>query len=97
MTDNTGAKRRHFLQLGGVAIASLPLAVMSGKAAAASNASMRTALKYQPTPNGDKACSKCSQFVPGKSPADLGGCRLLAGDTEIAPTGCCVAWSPKAA
>jgi hypothetical protein len=32
------------------------------------------------------------QFVPGKTPKDKGGCKILPGDTEIAPAGFCVAW-----
>jgi hypothetical protein len=32
------------------------------------------------------------QFVPGKAPKDKGGCKILPGDTEISPTGSCIAW-----
>jgi hypothetical protein len=57
---------------------------------------MRTSLKYQAKPEGDKSCGNCMQFVPGANAKANGGCKLLAGDTEISPTGYCVAWVKKA-
>ncbi|OYX25695.1 MAG: hypothetical protein B7Z03_15370, partial [Hydrogenophilales bacterium 32-62-9] len=62
---------------------------------AATNAAMRASMKYQNKPNGDKNCSNCMQFVPGKTAKDLGGCKIFAGDTEISPKGYCVAWVAK--
>jgi len=62
---------------------------------AAKNDALRGSLKYQATPNADKSCSTCMQFVPGKTPKDLGGCKIMPGDTEIAPTGYCAAWAKK--
>jgi hypothetical protein len=56
---------------------------------------MRTSMKYQDKPNGDKSCSGCMQFVPGKTAKDLGGCKIFTGDTEISPKGYCVAWVAK--
>jgi hypothetical protein len=94
MKPNT-TQRRHFLKLGSVALAALPLLAVSAKAVAATNAGMRGSLKYQGKPEADKQCSTCTQFVPGKSAADLGGCKLMPGDTEIAPQGYCVAWVKK--
>ena len=84
--------RRQFITLGGVAI---PLLVMADQSFSATNAAMRSALKYQNAPNGDKSCSRCAQFVPGKSATSLGGCKLMAGDTEISPNGYCTAWTAK--
>ena len=89
-------KRRQFLKLGGAALAMIPVIAVSGNAAAATNAAMRTALKYKDTPEADKNCTNCLQFVPGKTPKDKGGCKLLPGDTEVAPMGYCVAWVKKA-
>ena len=76
-----------------VALAAIPLTFCSATALAAKNDALRTALKYQPTPNAGKQCSACVQFVPGKTPKDNGGCKAIAGDTEIAPTGYCIAWA----
>jgi hypothetical protein len=52
-------------------------------------------MKYKDTPEGDKNCANCVQFVPGKTPADLGGCKIFPGDTEVSPKGYCVAWAKK--
>jgi hypothetical protein len=86
--------RRQFIRLGGVA---LPWLVIADPSAAATNSAMRTALKYQDKPNGDKSCAHCAQFVPGKSATGPGGCKLMAGDTEISPHGYCTAWVAKPA
>ncbi len=90
--------RRQLLKMGAATLAVIPVMVFCGKASAATNAAMRSALKYQdkPGPEG-KVCSGCTQFVPGKTAKDAGGCKVMAGDTEIAPNGYCSAWvaSPK--
>ena len=95
MNENLQPSRRQFLKVGGAAIAMIPVLVISGKAMAATNAAMRTSMKYQDKPNGDKNCANCMQFVPGKTAKDLGGCKIFAGDTEISPKGYCVAWVAK--
>ncbi|HET7833440.1 MAG TPA: high-potential iron-sulfur protein [Gallionella sp.] len=85
--------RRQMLKLGGAALAAIPvLAFTSGTAAAATNAAMRASMKYQDKPNGEKSCASCLQYVPGKDAAS-GGCKLFAGDTEVAATGFCNAWA----
>ena len=88
--------RRRFLRIGVAALALIPVMVVSGGADATTNAAMRTALKYQGTPEGDKSCANCLQFVPGASAKDLGGCKVLPGDTEISPQGYCMVWVKKA-
>lgn len=88
-------QRRQFLKLGGAALALIPVIGISGNAVAAPNAAMRASLKYQDKPEGDKNCANCLQFVPGKSPSDKGGCKLIPNDTEISPKGYCVAWAKK--
>lgn len=88
--------RRQFLKFGSAALAMIPIMAISGRSEAATNASMRTALKYQAKPEGDKSCATCAQFVPGKTAKDLGGCKALPGDTEISPQGYCIAWVKKA-
>jgi hypothetical protein len=95
MSETSKSSRRQWLKMGAAAIAIIPVAVLGGKSYATTNASMRTALKYQNTPSGDKSCSGCMQFVPGKTPKDLGGCKVMAGDTEISPSGYCSAWVKK--
>ncbi|PRC94538.1 high-potential iron-sulfur protein [Solimicrobium silvestre] len=95
MQKKNMSSRRQFIKLGSLALSALPLLFLSGKASAATNTGMRTAMKYQDKPNGDKSCSGCAQFVPGKSAKDLGGCKLFPGDTEISPNGFCIAWMVK--
>ncbi len=87
--------RRDFLKIGGAVVAVIPLLAISGRADAATNAAMRTSLKYQNKPNGDQKCSGCVQFVPGKTPKAMGGCNAIAGDTEISPDGYCIAFAKK--
>ena len=96
MTNDIRLERRRLLKAGGAALAAIPVLVLAGNAHAATNAQMRTALKYQDKPEGDKMCSNCMQFVPGKTPKDKGGCKIMQGDTEISPSGYCTAWVKKA-
>lgn len=83
--------RRSMLKFGGIALAMIPVVAFAAK-----NDAMRASMKYKDTPEGDKSCANCIQFVPGKSAADLGGCKIFPGDTEVAPKGYCVAWAKKA-
>ncbi len=87
--------RRNFLKIGGAAIVLVPVLAASGNASAATNAALRTALKYQLTPLDGKDCIGCAQFVPGASATALGTCKIMPGDTEIAPKGYCSAWAKK--
>ena len=82
--------RRRFLKMSGAVVATIPIVVISGRTDAATNAAVRSALKYQGTPEGDKSCSTCVQFVAPSS------CKLIAGDTEISPQGYCSVWTKKA-
>jgi hypothetical protein len=95
MTSKTSTSRRtFFVKL--VQVASMvPLASLTINASAAKNDALRQALKYQDTPNNGKQCSTCTQFVPGKSPAGKGGCKIIPGDDEISPTGWCSAYAEK--
>jgi hypothetical protein len=95
MNHSPNDRRRQMLKAGCAAVAMIPIVAVSGRAAAATNAAMRASLKYQDKPMADKSCATCMQFVPGKSPKDLGGCKLMPGDTEISPQGYCVAWAKK--
>ncbi len=73
------------------------LALIPAVALAAKNDSMRASTQYKDTPVDDKHCSDCSQFVPGASAKDKGGCKIYPNDTEVSPNGyCIIAWSKKA-
>jgi hypothetical protein len=82
--------RRLFLKISGAMLATIPIVVVSGRANAATNAALRAGLKYQGTPEGDKSCANCMQFVAP------GSCKAIPGDTEISPQGYCAVWSKKA-
>ena len=86
----SNSSRRTLLKLGGAVVAMIPLVAFAAK-----NDALRKAMKYQDKPEGDKKCSACLQFVPGKTAKDLGGCKIFAGDTEISPDGYCTAWAKK--
>jgi hypothetical protein len=78
------------LKIGGAALAIIPIAAFAAK-----NDGVRASMKYKDSPEGDKSCSGCVQFVPGKSATDLGGCKVFPNDTEISPKGWCIAWAKK--
>ena len=88
-------QRRQFLRTSGMALAMIPILAISDRAIAATNAALRGSLKYQDTPQAEKQCSNCLQFVPGKTAKDKGGCKIMPGDTEISPQGYCAAWAKK--
>ena len=90
MQDNINQSRRNMLKLGGMALAMIPVVAFAAK-----NEPLRKAMKYQDKPEGDKKCSGCIHFVPGKTATDLGACKIFAGDTEINPNGYCTAWAKK--
>lgn len=92
MTEKASPSRRACLvKLVQVAVA-VPLAGLTLNASAAKNDALRQSLKYQESPKDGKQCSGCSQFVPGKSPADKGSCKIIPGDDEISPSGWCNAF-----
>ena len=82
--------RRNMLKLGAVTLAMIPVAAVAAK-----NDAMRASMKYKETPEGDKSCANCIQFVQGKTATDKDGCKIFPGDTEVAPKGYCVAWAKK--
>ena len=83
--------RRDSLKLGVGALMLTPVAVFATK-----NEAMRTSTKYQDFPDGNKQCAGCAQFIPGTPPKGAGGCKIFPGDTEVAPTGYCIAWAKAA-
>jgi hypothetical protein len=54
----------------------------------------KTAVKYQDEPKAGKDCDDCIQFVPGKTPAARGTCKVVEGDISL--RGYCNAFTPKA-
>jgi hypothetical protein len=81
--------RRRVILLGSALAVGLATA-RSGQAQ--TNAALRTALKYQDTPKGPQRCDNCLHWVPGANPTARGGCKIIPGDTQIAPQGWCTAW-----
>jgi len=68
------------------------IAVIPVVAEAAGSVS-KAAMQYQDHPKGEQECSNCLQFIPGKSAAAMGECKVVAG--EISPKGWCVAYVKK--
>ena len=114
MDSQAKHSRRKVIKIGVTALAAAPLAGISTEAFATQNAAVRKALKFQLTPNAEKHCAVCVNFIPNKdkpnNDADVNGCKLYPGDTEICPHCYCVgfvqnpaataagaAWSPWAA
>ncbi|MDE2624086.1 MAG: hypothetical protein KGM40_01570 [Betaproteobacteria bacterium] len=93
MEDNVKQSRRQLLKMGSIALVAAPMVGFNTSAFAHQNTAVRAALKFQNTPNGDKECAKCMNFLPNKSkPNDKGhvhGCKLYPGDDEICPTCYC--------
>lgn len=77
--------RRKMLKIGGLSLAMIPVVAMAAK-----NDAMRSSMKYKDSPEGDKSCATCVQFVAPN------GCKIFPGDTEISPKGYCVAYAKKA-
>ena len=94
--DEQHKTRRAFLRASGAVVAAVPFMASSRWAAAAKNEAMRAALKYQDKPDGEKDCANCMHFVPGKPATAPGGCKILAGDTEVSPKAYCTAWTKAA-
>jgi hypothetical protein len=90
MQDQCKQSRRQLFKLGAAALALIPVVAFGAK-----NAGLRASMKYKDTPEGDKQCDNCAQWIPGPTPKDLGGCKIFAGDTEVAPKGYCVAWAKR--
>lgn len=96
MNNHDIRARRNALKQISLGLASIPLIAISGGAFAAKNDSMRAAFKYGDKPvtvNGVvQRCDNCVQWVPGSTAKDLGGCKIIPGDTEIDPAGHCTVW-----
>ena len=89
MDEQSKHSRRKVIKTGMTALAVAPLVWFPSRSFATQNAAIRAALKYQLMPNGDKQCKVCINFLPNKdkphNDADVNGCKLYPGDTEICP------------
>lgn len=86
--------RRIFLRNSGLLLAVLGTgALFPASKARADDDGMLTqaSVHYQMTPNKGQQCSGCAYFIPGKTPADTGSCRLVGG--TIYPNGWCERFS----
>src|SRR5271165_5273555 len=101
MDDQAKHSRRKVIKVGMTALAVAPLVGLSTRSYATQNTAVRAALKYQLMPNGDKQCSVCVNFIPNKdkpgNDADVNGCKLYPGDTEICPHCYCTGFVKKPA
>jgi len=94
--DNTPNSRRTWLKQVSLGLASIPVITIANNAYAAKNDALRSALKYVDKPVTVKGvvqrCDNCLLWVAGKDAKALGGCKIIPGDTEIAPAGHCNGW-----
>lgn len=88
------ASRREALKMGATVLAAMPLAGLPYRAFSKQNTGVRSALKYQLQPNGEKHCAVCVNFLPDmakpNNDSDVNSCKLYPGDTEICPHCYCV-------
>ncbi|MGC1455305.1 MAG: high-potential iron-sulfur protein [Nitrospirota bacterium] len=83
---------RRTLLKGAAAVTCVALAsAFTGKALAAK--SSKSAANYQDKPNGDKKCSNCNLFVPGKTKTADGTCTVVEG--SVSPEAYCTLYSRK--
>lgn len=83
---------RRTLLKGAAAATCVALAsAFAGKAFA--EKSSKAVAKYQDKPNGDKKCSNCNLFIPGKTSTGDGTCQVVEG--SISPEAYCILYSKK--
>jgi anaerobic selenocysteine-containing dehydrogenase len=81
--------RRTLLKGAAVATCVALASAFAGKAFAAK--STKAAANYQNKPNGDKKCSNCNLFIPGKTQTADGTCLVVEG--SISPEAYCTLYS----
>lgn len=85
---------RHIALAAGAAV-SLPLwagpASTGTGAAETFGTASKSAVQYQNHPKGTSACANCANFIPGKTPREVGHCTIVAG--EISPKAWCLAYA----
>ncbi|MDA8109242.1 MAG: high-potential iron-sulfur protein [Betaproteobacteria bacterium] len=93
MADNERKQLSRRAVLKGAALIAGLAPLVQVRSAAAAGTVPKAAMKYQDHPNGKQDCSNCVQFIPGKTPAAMGECKVVAG--SISPHGWCVAYTAK--
>jgi hypothetical protein len=82
--------RNGIYALTGIAVVSLP----GARLAAAETKLAKAAVRYVDAgTEAGKDCDDCIQFIPGKTPAAMGTCKIVEG--EINPHGHCIAFTPR--
>lgn len=71
----------------------LPLCAAVGDARAATNAALRDKLHYVDHPVKGNNCTSCLEYLPSSGKPDIGQCKVIPGDDEIAANGYCDAWN----
>jgi hypothetical protein len=84
--DLTKLSRRSLLQGAACAACAVPILLVTSEAALAAKVS-QASVHYKNSPNGDKKCSTCKQFVAPST------CKSVQG--TISPNGYCNIWTKK--
>ncbi len=90
---SVSCQRRRVIRTAAIGVTCIPLALLARRAAASTNAELRSKLAYQDTPLDGKNCTSCLEFVPGSDPAGPGSCKVIPGDDQILPQGYCTQWN----
>jgi hypothetical protein len=91
----TDVSRRSLVKDGVCALAGIAIASLTGtRVSAAETRLAKSAVQYVDAGKEEgKDCDDCIQFIPGKTPKDMGTCKIVEG--EINPHGHCIAFTPK--
>jgi hypothetical protein len=92
MKDSANGMTRRAFVAGTIVLPALAGLSLASTATAQAKGS-QAQFKYQKTPKGGHKCSQCTFYIPGKSAASNGTCKLV--DGSISPNGWCTAFSPK--
>ncbi|HJW11404.1 MAG TPA: hypothetical protein VJ598_06445 [Albitalea sp.] len=88
------ASRRDALKLGLSAGIGVAVVMVAGSAFSQSTKLSKESVKYTDAAKVQgKDCDDCSQYIPGKTAADPGTCKIVEG--PINAHGHCIAFSPK--
>ena len=90
-SQNNKISRRTLLKGAAVVTGAAFLSAFAGKTLASK--ATKAEMKYQNKPNGDKKCSNCNFFIPGKTSTAAGTCQVVEG--LISPHGYCTAYVKK--
>ena len=91
MSNSNNMTRRE--SIAGIVLLPSLVGLLAAETTAVQAKGSQAQFKYQKTPNGNKMCSNCTFFIPGKTADANGTCKIVDGD--IAPKGYCIAYSAK--